>query len=283
MAERVVIRSYRRVFEVDRRIYRVDRWALPVPGGVPLRAVGYFAATVLAVVVLGALPGTGELVDVLSPPLRYVVLPLAVAVLGDAGGAGRAQRRIASRWTGCGSGCGRAGARRAAWSRSRASRCAGTASWRCAGTPTAPQLQSRSRARAGAGDVQRAGRAARPEGRVALATGEAGDAVVLCGGRGVGGAAMSRFPLRYAHQNILVGEGDARAALFRRRHGLLSVPGGGGQARVAAAAGAVRVRGRGRLLAVAGLPRLPGRGLRRAGDGAARRPRRSRRRRGAPT
>ena len=45
MAERVVIRSYRRVFEVDRRIYRVDRWALPVPGGVPLRAVGYFAAT----------------------------------------------------------------------------------------------------------------------------------------------------------------------------------------------------------------------------------------------
>ena len=26
---------------------------------------------------------------------------------------------------------------------------------------------------------------------------------------------MTRFPLRYAHQNILIGEGDARAALFR--------------------------------------------------------------------
>src|SRR5215213_6061262 len=26
---------------------------------------------------------------------------------------------------------------------------------------------------------------------------------------------MTRFPLRYAHQNILVSEGDARAALFR--------------------------------------------------------------------
>src|ERR671917_1660121 len=26
---------------------------------------------------------------------------------------------------------------------------------------------------------------------------------------------VSRFPLRYAHQNILVGHGDARAALFR--------------------------------------------------------------------
>ena len=45
--------------------------------------------------------------------------------------------------------------------------------------------------------------------------GQVGDAVVLCDRRRVGGAAMSRFPLRYAHQNILVGEGDARAALFR--------------------------------------------------------------------
>src|SRR5439155_22567976 len=33
--------------------------------------------------------------------------------------------------------------------------------------------------------------------------------------RGAGGAAVSRFPLRYVHQNILVGHGDARAALFR--------------------------------------------------------------------
>ena len=48
MADSLIIRSYRRVFEVDRRIYRVDRWALPVPGGVPLRGVGYFAAAVAA-------------------------------------------------------------------------------------------------------------------------------------------------------------------------------------------------------------------------------------------
>ena len=99
MGERVVIRSYRRVFEVDRRIYRVDRWALPVPGGVPLRAVGYFAATVLAVVVLGALPGTGELVTILSPPLRYVVLPLAIAVLAtQAAPDGRSAHRFAADW-----------------------------------------------------------------------------------------------------------------------------------------------------------------------------------------
>ena len=82
MAERLVIRSYRRVFEVDRRIYRIDRWTLPVPGGVPLRGLGYFVAAVLAVIVCGRLPAVGVLVDALSPPLRYGVLPLMVAVVG---------------------------------------------------------------------------------------------------------------------------------------------------------------------------------------------------------
>ena len=99
MSDRVVIRSYRRVFEVDRRIYRVDRWALPVPGGVPLRAVGYFAATVLVMIVLGRLPGTRELVGMLSAPLRYVVVPLAVAVLGiQAAPDGRVAHRFAWDW-----------------------------------------------------------------------------------------------------------------------------------------------------------------------------------------
>src|SRR3954466_640751 len=93
MADRVMIRSYRRVFEVDRRIYRVDRWALPVPGGVPLRAVGYFAGSLLLVVLLG------ELVAFLSPPLRYVVVPLAVAVLGtQAAPDGRTAHRFAWEW-----------------------------------------------------------------------------------------------------------------------------------------------------------------------------------------
>jgi hypothetical protein len=95
----VVIRSYRRVFEVDRRIYRVDRWALPVPGGVPLRAVGYYAAAVLVVILAGSLPGLGELVSGVSAPVRFVVLPLAVAVLGtQAAPDGRAAHRFAWDW-----------------------------------------------------------------------------------------------------------------------------------------------------------------------------------------
>src|SRR4051794_39022897 len=95
MADRVVIRSYRRVFEVDRRIYRVDRWALPVPGGVPLRAVGYFVATLLLVLLLGRLPGGGEI----SAPPPVVVIPLAVAVFGSqAAPDGRAAHRFAWDW-----------------------------------------------------------------------------------------------------------------------------------------------------------------------------------------
>jgi hypothetical protein len=99
MGERLVIRSYRRVFEVDRRIYRVDRWALPVPGGVPLRGLGYFIATVLFVVVGGRLPGLAALLGLLSAPLRYVVLPLAVAVLGtQVAPDGRSAHRFACDW-----------------------------------------------------------------------------------------------------------------------------------------------------------------------------------------
>src|SRR4051794_3155566 len=95
----MLIRSYRRVFEVDRRIYRVDRWALPVPGGVPLRAVGYFVASLLGILAAGALPLVGEVVDVVSAPLRFVVVPLAFAVLGtQVAPDGRAAHRFAWDW-----------------------------------------------------------------------------------------------------------------------------------------------------------------------------------------
>src|SRR4051794_7930839 len=95
----MIVRSYRRVFRVDQRIYRVDRWALPVPGGVPLRGVVYFAVTLVVVVAAGALPLLGDVVGLLSPPLRYAILPLGVAVLGaQAAPDGRAAHRFAGDW-----------------------------------------------------------------------------------------------------------------------------------------------------------------------------------------
>lgn len=99
MTERLVVLSYRRVFRVDRRIYRVDRWVLPVPGGVPLRGVAYFVAGLAAVLVGERLPVIGGLAGELAAPLRYVVLPLAVAILGtQAAPDGRVAHRFAWDW-----------------------------------------------------------------------------------------------------------------------------------------------------------------------------------------
>jgi TcpE family len=99
MADRLIVRSYRRVFRIDRRIYRVDRWALPVPGGVPLRSVSYFAAALGLVVLAGEMPALGSVVGALSPPLRYVVVPLVAAVLASqAAPDGRVAHRFAADW-----------------------------------------------------------------------------------------------------------------------------------------------------------------------------------------
>jgi hypothetical protein len=99
MAERLIVRSYRRVFRIDRRIYRVDRWVLPIPGGVPLRGVCYFAVA-LGLVLLGeTLPAIGNVLGMLSPPLRYAIVPLTVAVLGtQAAPDGRSAHRFAADW-----------------------------------------------------------------------------------------------------------------------------------------------------------------------------------------
>ena len=94
---------------------------------------------------------------------------------------------------------------------------------------------------------------------------------------------MTRFPLRYAHQNILVGEGDARAALFRVD--TVSYP------FLAAADKREWLRRLARFAfaveADFSLWRVcrayPAERLRRAGDGAARRRAGSRRRRGGRT
>jgi TcpE family len=99
MAEQLIVRSYRRVFEVDRRIYRVDRWVLPVPGGVPLRGVAYFVAALLAAVLAARLPVIGGLVGELAAPLRYVVMPFGVALLGtQVAPDGRVAHRFAWGW-----------------------------------------------------------------------------------------------------------------------------------------------------------------------------------------
>ena len=70
----MVIRSYRRVFDLKRRIYRIDRLRLN-PGGIPVRGIAYFVALLLAALVLEHLPPTslvGRMVPWYVPDL---VLP----------------------------------------------------------------------------------------------------------------------------------------------------------------------------------------------------------------
>ncbi len=74
------IRSYRAVFDLERRIYRVDRLRLN-PGGIPLRGVVYCFALLAGLALLGPLPLLGAVVRALPWYLRDLVLPGGGAAL----------------------------------------------------------------------------------------------------------------------------------------------------------------------------------------------------------
>ena len=70
------IRSYRRVFDLERRIYRVDRLRLN-PGGIPVRGVVYFLAILAATLIAGRLPLLASVARLLPWYLRDLALPAA--------------------------------------------------------------------------------------------------------------------------------------------------------------------------------------------------------------
>lgn len=76
----IEIRSYRRVFDLERRLYSVDRVRLN-PGGVPVRGVVYFLAAALASVMIADAPAVGPLVREIPWYLRDVALPSAAATM----------------------------------------------------------------------------------------------------------------------------------------------------------------------------------------------------------
>jgi hypothetical protein len=86
MPDRATIRGYGGLFRRDWRIYSIPdgrggRRPLPVHGGVPMRAVGYFAAVAAALFVASRLPLVGLLLEPLGAVTRYVALPGAAAFL----------------------------------------------------------------------------------------------------------------------------------------------------------------------------------------------------------
>jgi hypothetical protein len=129
------IRSYQRIFRPERRLHHIEGRTLPIPGGVPLRWLGYAGASLLVVLALGsgsvavpvgaaaaagvggltirdraagllaaaaALAGTwlvGQLLGALDWPLRFVVIPAALAsALTQATPDGRRADRFALSW-----------------------------------------------------------------------------------------------------------------------------------------------------------------------------------------
>jgi hypothetical protein len=73
------IRSYRRVFALERRIYRVDRLRLN-PGGVPVRGVVYFLVILAIALILGSLP----VITIVARSLPWYVRDLALPGVGAA-------------------------------------------------------------------------------------------------------------------------------------------------------------------------------------------------------
>lgn len=76
---RKVVRSYRLVFRRRWRIFRVQGWRIPLPGGLELRALGYWLLCLALLGLLAELPLLGALLGAIPPPLRLLVAPLAGA------------------------------------------------------------------------------------------------------------------------------------------------------------------------------------------------------------
>lgn len=75
------IRSFRVVFALERRIHRVDRFRIPLPYGLPVRAAVYAFVALVLIVLAGRLPAVGELIQLPPAPLRFVAMPIGIGFL----------------------------------------------------------------------------------------------------------------------------------------------------------------------------------------------------------
>lgn len=74
---RVAVRSYRLVLDqVERRIFKVDRWRLPTPHGIPVRAIVYAISALGAVALCTRLPALGPAIGALPPSIPWLAAPV---------------------------------------------------------------------------------------------------------------------------------------------------------------------------------------------------------------
>src|SRR4051795_12432662 len=92
--DELVIHSYRTVFSFEWRLYRFDRWRLPLRGGLPVRALLYAPAVYLVLLAADRVPLLGGALRLLPAPLHWALAPLGlVAALLHARLDGRAVHR----------------------------------------------------------------------------------------------------------------------------------------------------------------------------------------------
>jgi hypothetical protein len=75
---RIEVRSYRSVFDLERRVYRIDSVRLN-PSGVPVRGIVYAVVLALIVAALTGMPAVGLPLRELPWPVRHLLLPVALA------------------------------------------------------------------------------------------------------------------------------------------------------------------------------------------------------------
>lgn len=72
----IQLRGYRRVFRIERRLFRFDRWRIPYPHGVPLRGIGYFLLLEVVAFAVSRWPLVGPLIQAAGPVVPFLAGPL---------------------------------------------------------------------------------------------------------------------------------------------------------------------------------------------------------------
>ena len=93
------IRSFRVVFQLERRLHRIQHWKLPLPYGLPLRGLAYGVVVLAVILALGRLPVVGAAIGVLPPPVRFLLAPVGAGFfLARARVDGRPAHRFLLAW-----------------------------------------------------------------------------------------------------------------------------------------------------------------------------------------
>jgi TcpE family len=74
-SQHTLVRSYGLVFKIERKLFKIDRWRLPLPGGLELRAIVYGATILFGMLIASRLPIVGLALGLLPGPLHWALIP----------------------------------------------------------------------------------------------------------------------------------------------------------------------------------------------------------------